>query len=321
MSKSEIELKNAYIAEIRRMPLLSAEEELKLIQNWKMVRHEPSKDKLILSYLKLILPFARKLPPSQFFDVMQTGTVGLLKALKKFELERGVRFMTFAIFDVREQIKNDPVLNKYVVQEPKTASYDRVKSFLMKSLKKVAGEKSEYTSADLKLAAEDLGVAYDHVERRYILMQNGITSLHSPIGEGGTEFGDLIEDPYNPDTAIIVEDSDHLRYWSNKLENAFLDANLTDRERDIFTRRKLCEGKSPTLDVLGDEYGLSKERIRQLEKSAFMKLKCAMISAVGVPVPDDSNDLNKQTPNDPVSYKTATVQVDKGRFKALVKQP
>lgn len=260
-----------------RAELLDAETELKLARAWRDERDQAALNRLIHAYMRLAISMAVKFRRygTPMNDLIQTAALGLMKAADRFDPDRGVRFSTYAVWWVKAELQDHVMRDWSLVRTGSTSGQKALFFNLARVRARLDREMGHPGPGALRVAvAEELGVSLSDVEMIEARLSGGDFSLNavqSSEGEG-REWVDLLEDDA-PRPAEVVEaahDRDVLRGW---LTQAM--AGLTARERLIVTERQL---RSPgrTLESLGQELGLSKERVRQIEAAAHGKLRVAL---------------------------------------------
>ena len=258
--------------------LLDAETELRLAYAWRDQRDEAALHRLITAYMRLAISMAAKFRRygAPMNDLIQEAGLGLMKAADKFDPDRGVRFSTYAVWWIKASIQDYVMRNWSMVRTGSTSSQKalffnmrRVQAKLEREAAS-AGEQLDGHQLRAKIASE-VGVPLADVEMMEGRLSGSDYSLNATqsVLDEGREWIDALEDD-GAQAAELVEgehDTAHLRTW---LVNAM--TALNHRERFIVTERKLRE-EPRTLESLGAELGLSKERIRQLEAAAFGKMR------------------------------------------------
>jgi len=269
---------NRYLQEIRQFPMLQPEEEFMLAKRWKEHGDTAAAHKLITSHLRLVAKIAMGyrgygLPIG---EVISEGNVGLMQAVKKFEPDKGFRLATYAMWWIKASIQEFVLRSWSLVKMGTTANQKK----LFFNLRKIKGQIQALEEGDLrpdqvKLIAKRLGVTEEDVismNRRL----SGDTSLNAQIrtdSEG--EWQDwLVDDSESQEDILVSNEEASIR--SSLLVEA-LD-KLTDRERKVFEARRLREDPA-TLEDLSQEFGVSRERIRQIEVRAFEKVQKAVKNA------------------------------------------
>jgi RNA polymerase sigma-32 factor len=264
-----------YIQAVGRIPTLSAEEERDLATRYRQTGDIEPARWLVLSHLRFVVHIARGysgygLPLA---DLIQEGNIGLMKAVKRFDPEVGVRLVSFAVHWIRAEI-HEFILRNWRIVKVATTKSQRKLFFNLRGSKKRLGWMN---SAEVEAVASDLGVKPETVvEMESRLSGQDITFDPSPSAaddEEGPRAPALYLENSEPDPAAEAEADD----WNGRQTQALSAAlgGLDERSRDIVSRRWLAEPKA-TLQELANEYGVSAERIRQLEKNAMKKLRGAM---------------------------------------------
>ena len=268
-----------YLAEIREFPLLTREQEVEYAQRWREDGDEEALRLLAGSHLRLVAKIARGfggygLP---LRDLIAEGNVGLMQALQKFDPDRGFRLATYAMWWIRAAIQEYILHSWSLVKAGTTAGQKK----LFFNLRRLKAQMQAYEEGDLPpetvtAIAQELEVSEDEVvmmNRR--LASSGEMSLNTPLGEDGdSQWIDLLVDE-SPDQEAIVINSDELGWRRRLMKQAM--GKLNDRERRILSERRLKDDPV-TLEVLSQEYGVSRERVRQIEVRAFEKLQKAMLN-------------------------------------------
>ena len=258
--------------------LLDAETELALAYAWRDHRDEEALHRLINAYMRLAISMASKFRRygAPMNDLIQEAGLGLMKAADKFDPDRGVRFSTYAVWWIKASIQDFVMRNWSMVRTGSTSSQKSL-FFNMRrvqaQLEREASTRGEVLERHAlhEMIAEEIGVPLHDVEMMEGRLSGSDFSLNAvqSADEDGREWIDALEDDAAQSSEIVEErlDNDQLREWLLVAMNA-----LNDRERFIVRERKL-RGDPRTLESLGDELGLSKERVRQLEAAAFQKMR------------------------------------------------
>lgn len=262
----------------RKAELLDAETELQLAYAWRDQRDEAALHRLITAYMRLAISMAAKFRRygAPMNDLIQEATLGLMKAADKFDPDRGVRFSTYAMWWIKANIQDYVMRNWSMVRTGSTSSQKSL-FFNLKRVQAKLERQAEQRGAQLdgyqlrELVAREVGVSLADVEMMQGRLSGSDYSLNAiqSADDDGREWIDVLEDG-GAQAAELVEtahDAAALRGW---LLTALV--ALPPRERFIVTERKLRDTPR-TLESLGDELGLSKERVRQLEAAAFAKLR------------------------------------------------
>ncbi len=271
---------SSYLTQIKKFPILSAEEEYMLAKNWKDRGHLKSAHKLVTSHLRLVAKIAMGyrgygLPVS---EMVSEGNIGLMKAVKKFEPEKGFRLATYAMWWIKASIQ-EYVLRSWSLVKMGTTTAQKKLFF---NLKKIKNQLSSNSMGDLnddhvEEISKRLNVRKDEVismNRRLIGKEK---SLNDPIKEDGDsgEWQDwLVDDKLDQELKFSQDQELNQR---KKLMDDSIDI-LNPREKEILTARRLSENTT-TLEDLSKKYKISRERIRQIETKAFEKLQKAMLNA------------------------------------------
>ena len=268
-----------YLQEIRQFPMLQPDEEYMLAKRWKAHGDRDAAHKLITSHLRLVAKIAMGyrgygLPIG---EVISEGNVGLMQAVKRFEPDKGFRLATYAMWWIKASIQEYVLRSWSLVKMGTTASQKK----LFFNLRRVKGqiqaiEEGELKPEHVKEIATKLGVSEEDVismNRRL----GGDASLNAPVradAESGEWQDWLVDD--QPDQEERLAETEELELRRGLLEGAL--KSLTDRERQIFEARRLRD-EPATLEDLSVEFGVSRERIRQIEVRAFEKVQHAVQKA------------------------------------------
>ncbi len=273
-----------YMQEIRKFPMLEPQEEYMLAKRWVEEQDTDAAHKMVTSHLRLAAKIAMGyrgygLPQS---EVISEANVGLMKAVKRFDPEKGFRLATYAMWWIRASIQ-EYILRSWSLVKMGTTSAQKKLFFNLRKAKSRIGalEDGDLRPEKVKQIANDLGVTEDEVVMMNRRLSGGDASLNAIIsssdGEGSIEWQDWLEDT-EADQAGDYEYVDELETRKALLGEAM--AVLNQRERDILSKRRLCENVI-TLEELSDEYNVSRERIRQIEVRAFEKLQLKMRELAG----------------------------------------
>lgn len=261
-----------------RAELLDAETELQLAYAWRDQRDERALHRLITAYMRLAISMASKFRRygAPMNDLIQEASLGLMKAADKFDPDRGVRFSTYAVWWIKASIQDYVMRNWSMVRTGSTSSQKSL-FFNMRRVQAQLEREAEARGEQLdgyqlrEMIAHEVGVPLADVEMMQGRLSGSDFSLNATQSsdEDGREWIDALEDDADQAAEHVeaAHDAAALRGWLAKAMGA-----LSDRERFIVTERKLRDDPR-TLESLGDQLGLSKERIRQLEAAAFGKMR------------------------------------------------
>ncbi|MBL1274348.1 MAG: RNA polymerase sigma-32 factor [Marinobacter maritimus] len=267
----------AYIQAASRIPVLTVDEERELAERLHYDEDVDAARQMVLSHLRFVIHIARSYSGYGLAqaDLIQEGNVGLMKAVKRFNPEYGVRLVSFAVHWIKAEI-HEFILRNWRIVKVATTKSQRKLFFNLRSQKK----KLAWLSHDeLHAVAEDLGV-----EPRVVREMEGRLSSHDTAFDGPMDDDEdsaykapayYLEDRRS-DPAVQLENSD----WTEDSNGRLMEAleMLDERSQDILRERWLSESKA-TLHQLADKYGISAERIRQLEKNAMKKIRLQMVEA------------------------------------------
>ena len=266
-----------YLDEIRRFPMLEPQEEYMLAKSWREHGDRDAAHRLVTSHLRLVAKIAMGyrgygLPIA---EVVSEGNVGLMQAVKRFEPEKGFRLATYAMWWIKAAIQEYILRSWSLVKMGTTANQKKLFFNLRKAKSKISAlEDGDMRPDQVKLIAKRLGVTeQDVVEMNRRL--GGDASLNAPIrddGDGGGEWQDWLVDDSASQEAVLAE-SEELDNRRKALGHAL--SVLNERERRIFEARRLTD-EPVTLEDLADEFGVSRERVRQIEVRAFEKVQKAV---------------------------------------------
>ena len=269
-----------YLEEIRRFPMLEPQEEYMLAKSWREHGDRDAAHRLVTSHLRLVAKIAMGyrgygLPIS---EVISEGNVGLMQAVKRFEPEKGFRLATYAMWWIKASIQEYILRSWSLVKMGTTANQKKLFFNLRKAKSKISAlDEGDLHPDQVKLIAKRLGVPEQDVidmNRRL----GGDASLNAPIREDGDagEWQDwLVDETASQETRLVADEQ------ADNRRKALTDALsvLNERERRIFEARRLAEDPV-TLEDLADEFGVSRERVRQIEVRAFEKVQKAVKNRV-----------------------------------------
>jgi RNA polymerase sigma-32 factor len=262
-----------YLQEIKKFPILTAEEEYMLAKRYKEHGDTEAAHKLVTSHLRLVAKIAMGyrgygLPVT---DLISEGNVGIMQAVKKFDPERGFRLATYAMWWIRAQIQ-EYVLHSWSLVKIATTAAQKKLFFNLKKLKNQLGsiESGNLSPENAREIASRLNVKEAEVLDMDNRLFSGDQSLNVQVGEeGDTEWQDMLVD-YNDTQDNILANNNELSFRKKIFVKAL--EVLNDREKEIITLRKLKD-KPVKLEELSKKFNISRERVRQIEEKAFEKLQ------------------------------------------------
>lgn len=258
-----------YLAEIRKYPLLSKEEEFRLAVDYKERKDMDALVKLTLSNLRTVVSIALEYKDTHLnlSDLIQEGNIGLMQALRRFDPYRGVRLYTYATFWIRAYILRYIINNWRLVKIGTTESQRKLFYNLMKEKQRLESQGFESSP---KLLAEKLGVKEKDVIEMSERLGSWEVSLDQPVYEGSEEtlLGNII--PGDENFEDIIEREEIKGLFKEKLEE--FSKILNNRDLEILQER-LLSSEPKTLEVMGKRFRISKERVRQIEKKTVQRLK------------------------------------------------
>ena len=268
-----------YLAQIKKFPILDAEEEYMLAKNWKERGNLKSAHKLVTSHLRLVAKIAMGyrgygLPVN---ELISEGNIGLMQAVKKFDPEKGFRLATYAMWWIKAAIQ-EYVLRSWSLVKMGTTSAQKKLFFNLKKLKKqiAPNEDGDLKNEQVKEISKRLGVKSEEVINMNRRMMGQEKSLNEPIkSDEKSEWQDWLPSE-DLDQELFVSQKQELDEKKSLLHRSI--KILNDREREIIEDRKLSNNPK-TLEELSKKYKISRERIRQIETRAFEKLQKAMLNA------------------------------------------
>jgi RNA polymerase sigma-32 factor len=269
---------NRYMQEIRKFPLLEPEEEYMLAKAWVDHQDPQAAHRLVTSHLRLAAKIAMGyrgygLPQA---EVISEANVGLMQAVKRFDPEKGFRLATYAMWWIRASIQ-EYILRSWSLVKLGTTSAQKKLFFNLRKAKAKVGalEDGDLRPENVAQIARDLSVTEQEVIDMNRRLSGGDASLNATVGsdgEGSSQWQDWLEDE-DSDQAADYAERDELEIRRDLLTRAM--SVLNDRERDILVQRRLAD-EPVTLEDLSESYGVSRERIRQIEVRAFEKLQAKM---------------------------------------------
>jgi RNA polymerase sigma-32 factor len=267
---------DSYTSLVHNVPVLTAEEEYELATRLHRDGDLEAAQRLVLSHLRFVARIAKGysgygLPVA---DLVQEGNIGLMKAVKRFDPEKGVRLVSFAVHWIRAEI-HEYVIRNWRIVKIATTKAQRKLFFNLRSAKQRLGWLNQ---EEVEAVAEDLGVTPDNVlemERR-LAQPDTSFDLPTDTDDDETSFSPsaYLSAPENADPSLALEQQNYTDYQHNRLANAL--SSLDERSRDIVSKRWLNDDSKATLYELAAEYQVSAERIRQIENNAMKKLQHLM---------------------------------------------
>jgi len=267
-----------YLAQIKKFPMLDAEEEYMLAKNWRNRGDLKSAEKLVTSHLRLVAKIAMGyrgygLPVS---DLVSEGNVGLMQAVKKFDPEKGFRLATYAMWWIKASMQ-EYILRSWSLVKIGTTTAQKKLFF---NLKKLKNQIAPTSYGDLKKEHVDeisnrLNVGKEEVVSMNRRLAGHEKSLNDLVGEDGSQWQDWIADK-SMDQELKFSHNQELKKRKDLFEQSI--HILNDREKEILYERRLND-EPTTLDELSKKYKISRERVRQIENKAFEKLQKYMLNA------------------------------------------
>ena len=270
---------SVYLAQIKKFPMLDAEEEYMLAKNWKENGNLKSAHKLVTSHLRLVAKIAMGyrgygLPVN---ELISEGNLGLMQAVKKFDPDKGFRLATYAMWWIKAAIQ-EYVLRSWSLVKMGTTSAQKKLFFNLKKLKNqiAPGQEGDLKDEQVNEISKRLDVESHEVINMNRRMMGQEKSLNDPIKKGESdEWQDWLVDE-NLDQELIISQKQEYNDKKELLNDAM--KILNEREKEIIVARRLSE-EPKTLEELSKKYKISRERIRQVETKAFEKLQKSMINA------------------------------------------
>ena len=267
---------SAYLEQIKKFPMLDAEEEYMLAKNWKTNGNVKAAEKLVTSHLRLVAKIAMGyrgygLPVN---EMISEGNVGLMQAVKKFEPEKGFRLATYAMWWIKASIQ-EYILRSWSLVKIGTTSAQKKLFFNLKKLKNQIAPQSEGDLRDehVDKIASKLDVSKDEVVSMNRRLSGKEFSLNTQVGEDGDEWQDWLVDK-ELDHDLKFAHQEEMEQRKDLLKNSI--KVLNEREREILYSRRLNDNPT-TLEDLSQKYKISRERVRQIENKAFEKLQKHML--------------------------------------------
>jgi len=267
---------SAYLEQIKKFPMLAAEEEYMLAKNWKTTGNVKAAEKLVTSHLRLVAKIAMGyrgygLPVN---EMISEGNVGLMQAVKKFEPEKGFRLATYAMWWIRASIQ-EYILRSWSLVKIGTTTAQKKLFFNLRKIKSKIAPQSE---GDLRPEhVNEIANKLDVSEKEVVSMNRRLSgkefSLNTKVGEDGDEWQDWLVDK-ELDHDLKFAHKEEMEQRKDLLKNSI--KILNDREREILYSRRLND-EPTTLEDLSKKYKISRERVRQIENKAFEKIQKHML--------------------------------------------
>ncbi len=267
-----------YLAQIRKFPMLDAEEEYMLAKNWRKTGNLKSAEKLVTSHLRLVAKIAMGykgygLPVN---EMISEGNVGLMQAVKKFEPEKGFRLATYAMWWIKAAIQ-EYILRTWSLVKIGTTTAQKKLFFNLKKLKNQIAPRTEgdLRNEHVSEIAKKLNVKEEEVVSMNRRLSGKEHSLNAPIGEDGDQWQDWVVDK-EMDQELRFAQQEEMDQRKDLLQDSL--KILNEREKEILYARRLTD-EPLTLENLSKKYKISRERIRQIENKAFEKLQKHMLNS------------------------------------------
>ena len=269
---------SGYLIQIKKFPMLAAEEEYMLAKSWRERGDVKSAEKLVTSHLRLVAKIAMGyrgygLPIG---EMISEGNIGLMQAVKKFDPEKGFRLATYAMWWIKAGIQ-EYILRSWSLVKMGTTTAQKKLFFNLKKLKNQIAPRSEGDLKDKHVTeiANRLNVRKDEVVSMNRRLHGQEQSLNTPIGEDGDEWQDWLSDK-SMDQELTFSQKEEMEQRKDLLKDSL--KTLNEREREILNYRRLSD-EPTTLENLSKKYKISRERVRQIENKAFEKIQKHMLNA------------------------------------------
>ena len=269
-----------YLSEIRKFPMLAKDQEFMLAKSWQEHGDTDAAHQMVTSHLRLVAKIAMGyrgygLPIG---EVISEGNVGLMQAVKKFDPDKGFRLATYAMWWIRASIQEYILRSWSLVKMGTTAAQKKLFFNLRKAKSEIAAlQEGDLRPDQVSLIATKLGVLDEEVISMNRRLSGGDASLNAPLrSDGESEWQDWLVDDQTPSQETVIGENQEMNLRMTLLQAAMTD--LSERERHILTERRLKD-EPTTLEELAAEYGVSRERVRQIEVRAFEKLQKNMRAA------------------------------------------
>ena len=269
---------SSYLVQIKKFPMLDAEEEYMLAKNWKEKGNLKSAEKLVTSHLRLVAKIAMGykgygLPVN---EMISEGNIGLMQAVKKFEPEKGFRLATYAMWWIKAAIQ-EYILRSWSLVKIGTTTAQKKLFFNLKKIKNQIAPSSEgdLRNEQVSKIANKLNVSEKEVVSMNRRLAGKEHSLNAPLGEDGNQWQDWIVDK-EMDQELKLTQQEEMNQRKDLLKDSI--TILNDREKEILYARRLTDNPL-TLENLSKKYKISRERVRQIENKSFEKLQKHMLNS------------------------------------------
>lgn len=270
-----------YFQDLKKLPVLSAEEERQVAMKWFETRDREAGQKLVLSNLRFVVKIAKEYSKYGFKmqDLIQEGNLGLMHAVDKYDPRKGYRLITYAVWWIRAYIQSHILRSWSIVRTGTTRVQRRIFNGLQKAMRKISGYNSSQPVSH-KLLAQELDVTEAQLTETMGLMKRRDVSMDQPLAPNQYDhltFGDTLSDPSaSAEDKVIEQDMQkHVRSFLDEIYD-----ELAPRERYMLEHRILAETPM-TLEEIGEEFGITRERVRQLENRLKEKLRKAFEAKSG----------------------------------------
>ena len=269
---------SSYLVQIKKFPMLDAEEEYMLAKNWKEKGNLKSAEKLVTSHLRLVAKIAMGykgygLPVN---EMISEGNIGLMQAVKKFEPEKGFRLATYAMWWIKAAIQ-EYILRSWSLVKIGTTTAQKKLFFNLKKIKNQIAPRSEGDLRNKQVSeiANKLNVREEEVVSMNRRLAGKEHSLNAPLGEDGNQWQDWLVDK-EMDQELKFAQQEEMNERKDLLKDSI--KILNDREKEILYARRLTDNPL-TLENLSKKYKISRERVRQIENKSFEKLQKHMLNS------------------------------------------
>ena len=270
-----------YTVRANQYPMLTLEREQQLARRWAETQDPKAADELVRSHMRLAVKIASRYARSGLpvGDLVSEANIGLVKAVQRFDPARGFRLATYALWWIRAEVQSYVLHNWSMLKGGNTAALKRLFFNLRQTQRRLGIQDRVMTDEEARTIAVELSASYEEVREMEHRFATPVTSLNVPVGEDSDgEIMDLLADDRESVEARLAESSEFAQRKALMMDALKV---LGDRERHIFVSRNLAE-EPVTLETLAQQYGVSKERIRQIESGAYNKVAKRVRSAAEV---------------------------------------